>query len=544
MIPKSRGRECLNFPICRTEFRDAVMSENSRVVKAAGVVGTATLFSRILGFIRDAVIAWYFGAGFSSDAFIAAFRIPNLLRRLFAEGSLSSAFIPVFTQYMVRRGRPEAFALARSAFMLLSVVLLLIVIGGVFLSPGIVKLVAPGFVSDKYALTVYLTRLMFPYIFFIGLVALCMGILNVLGHFAAPAFAPVLLNISIIGSVLIIAPSLSVPAVGLAIGVLIGGVLQLALQLPVLWRKGFRLWERARLLHPGLKQVGTLMPPVIIGGAVYQINIVVGTILGSLLAEGSVTYLYFADRLVQFPLGVFAIAAATAVLPSLSRQAATEDFEALKDTFGHALKLVFFISIPAMLGLIVLREPIVALLFQRGEFNVLATRLTAQALLYYSLGLWAFSAVRIVAATFFALQDTRTPVKMAGISILANIVLGVVLMGPLAHGGLALATSLSSILNLGLLVHALRGKLGALGWRSIARSFCKTLMSSLAMGGVVWAVGLIILPDPNLGLAGLLAGVVGCIAAGICAYGAFSYALKSSELHVVLIEIRKGIGTK
>jgi putative peptidoglycan lipid II flippase len=371
-----------------------------------------------------------------------------------------------------------------------------------------------------------------------------MGILNVLGHFAAPAFAPVLLNISIIGSVLFIAPSLSVPAVGLAIGVLIGGVLQLALQLPMLWRKGFRLWERARLLHPGLKQVGTLMPPVIIGGAVYQINIVVGTILGSLLAEGSVTYLYFADRLVQFPLGVFAIAAATAVLPSLSRQAATEDFEALKDTFGHALKLVFFISIPAMLGLIVLREPIVALLFQRGEFNVLATRLTAQALLYYSLGLWAFSAVRIVAATFFALQDTRTPVKMAGISILANIVLGVVLMGPLAHGGLALATSLSSILNLGLLVHALRGKLGALGWRSIARSFCKTLMSSLAMGGVVWAVGLIILPDPNLGLAGLLAGVVGCIAAGICAYGAFSYALKSSELHVVLIEIRKGIGTK
>jgi len=520
------------------------MSENSRVVKAAGVVGTATLFSRILGFIRDAVIAWYFGAGFSSDAFIAAFRIPNLLRRLFAEGSLSSAFIPVFTQYMVRRGRHEAFALARSAVMFLSVLLLLIVIGGILLSPGIVKLMAPGFATEKYALTVHLTRLMFPYIFFVGLVALCMGILNVLGHFAAPAFAPVLLNISIIGSVLIIAPSLSVPAVGLAIGVLIGGVLQLALQLPVLWRKGFRLWQKSQLLHPGLKQMGTLIPPVIIGGAVYQINIVVGTILGSLLAEGSVTYLYFADRLVQFPLGVFAIAVATAVLPSLSRQAATEDFEALKDTFGHALKLVFFISIPAMLGLIVLREPIVALLFQRGEFNDLATRLTAQALLYYSLGLWAFSAVRIVASTFFALQDTRTPVKMAGISILANIVLGVVLMGPLAHGGLALATSLSSILNLGLLVHALRRKLGALGWRSIARSFCKTLMSSLAMGGVVWGVGLIILPDQNPGLAGLLAGVAGSIVVGICAYGAFSYVLKSPELHIVLMEIRKGIGTK
>jgi len=517
------------------------MSENSRVVKAAGVVGTATLFSRILGFIRDAVIAWYFGAGFSSDAFIAAFRIPNLLRRLFAEGSLSSAFIPVFTQYMVRRGRTEAFILARSAFMLLSVLLLFIVIGGIFLSPGIVKLVAPGFVSAKFELTVHLTRLMFPYIFFVGLVALCMGILNVLGHFAAPAFAPVLLNISIIGSVLIIAPSLSIPAVGLAIGVLIGGVLQLALQLPVLWRKGFRLWEKAQLLHPGLKQMGTMMPPVIIGGAVYQINIVVGTILGSLLAEGSVTYLYFADRLVQFPLGVFAIAAATAVLPSLSRQAAMEDYESLKDTFGHALKLVFFISIPAMLGLIVLREPIVALLFQRGEFNDLATRLTAQALLYYSLGLWAFSAVRIVAATFFAMQDTRTPVKMAVVSILANIVLGVVLMDPLAHGGLALATSLSSILNLGLLVHALRSKLGALGWRSIAQSFCRTLMSSVAMGGVVWAVGLIILPEQNISLIGLLGGVAGCISVGVCSYAGFAYVLKSPELHIVLIEIRKGI---
>ncbi|MEE4261300.1 MAG: murein biosynthesis integral membrane protein MurJ [Desulfobacteraceae bacterium] len=520
------------------------MSENARVVKAAGVVGAATLLSRILGFVRDAVIAWFFGAGFSSDAFIAAFRIPNLLRRLFAEGSLSSAFIPVFTQYMVRRGRSEAFHLARSAFRLLSVFLILVTIGGILLSPWIVKLMAPGFLADKYALTVTLTRLMLPYIFFIGLVALCTGILNALGHFAAPALAPVLLNISIIGSVLIISPSLSVPAVGLAVGVFIGGVLQLALQLPVLWRKGFRLWEKAKLLHPGLRQVATLIPPVIFGGAVYQINIVIGTILGSLLAQGSVTYLYFADRLVQFPLGVFAIAAATAVLPSLSRQAASADFEALKDTFVYALKLVFFISIPSMVGLIVLREPIVALLFQRGEFDAQATRLTAQPLLYYSLGLWAFSAVRIVAATFFAMQDTRTPVKMAGLAILANIILGVTLMQPLEHSGLALATSLASILNLGLLLHALRNKLGALGWRSIARSFCRTLVSSIVMGVAVWAVGLKIVPAQNPTLTSLLGGVVGCMAVGICTYGGVSYVLKSQELHVVLTEVRKGIGGK
>ena len=520
------------------------MSENTRVVKAAGVVGAATLLSRILGFIRDAVIAWFFGAGFSSDAFIAAFRIPNLLRRLFAEGSLSSAFIPVFTQYIVRRGQSEAFHLARSAFRLLSVILILVTIGGIFLSPWIVKLVAPGFVADKFSLTVTLTRLMLPYIFFVGLVALCMGILNVLGHFAAPALAPVLLNISIIGSVLIISPSLSVPAVGLAAGVLIGGVLQLAIQLPALWRIGFRFWKKTKLLHPGLRQVGTLIPPVIIGGAVYQINIVIGTILGSLLAEGSVTYLYFADRLVQFPLGVFAIAAATAVLPSLSRQAASEDFEALKNTFDHALKFVFFISIPAMVGLIVLREPIVALLFERGEFDAQATRLTAEALLYYSLGLWAFSAVRIVAAAFFAMQDTRTPVKMAGLSILANVVLGVVLMKPLDHGGLALATSLSSILNLGLLVRALKNKMGPLGWKSISRSFARTLVGSISMGAAVWAVGLKIIPAQNPTLTGLLGGVAGCVIIGICTYAGASYILKSPELDVVLTEVRKGIGWK
>ncbi len=520
------------------------MSENSRVVKAAGVVGAATLLSRVLGFIRDAVIAGFFGAGFSSDAFIAAFRIPNLLRRLFAEGSLSSAFIPVFTQYIVRRGQPEAFHLARSAFRLLSVLLILVTIGGILLSPWIVKLMAPGFVADKYSLTVTLTQLMFPYIFFVGLVALCMGILNVLGHFAAPALAPVLLNISIIGSVLIISPFLSVPAVGLAVGVLIGGVLQLALQLPALLRKGFRFWEKAKLFHPGLKQVGTLIPPVILGGAVYQINIVIGTILGSLLAEGSVTYLFFADRLVQFPLGVFAIAAATAVLPSLSRQAESEDFEALKDTFGHALKLVFFISIPAMLGLIVLREPIVALLFQRGEFDAAATQLTSQAVLYYFLGLWAFSAVRIVAATFFALQDARTPVRIAIISIFANILLGVILMKPLAHGGLALATSLASMLNLGLLMLALRTRLGSLGWINIAQSAGKAFVSSLVMGIVVWATARIFIPLENRTSPGLLVGVVASIGIGLCIYGVASFVLKSQELSSVLTEAGKGIRNK
>ncbi|MGD9135644.1 MAG: murein biosynthesis integral membrane protein MurJ, partial [Desulfobacterales bacterium] len=289
------------------------MAETSRVVKAAAVVGSATLASRILGFIRDAVIAWFFGAGFSSDAFIAAFRIPNLLRRLFAEGSLSSAFVPVFTECVLKDGQTEAFNLARAAFRLLGCTLIIVTVFGILLSPWIVRLIAPGFSADKLSLTIRLTQVMFPYIFFIGLVALCMGILNVLGHFAAPAFAPLILNSAIIGSVFFISPALNPPVFGLAIGVLVGGIFQLLLQLPVLINKGVYFWQTAKIMHPGLKRVGVLIPPVIMGGAVYQINILIGTMLGSLLTQGSVTYLYFADRLVQFPLGVFAIATATAV---------------------------------------------------------------------------------------------------------------------------------------------------------------------------------------------------------------------------------------
>ena len=298
------------------------------------------------------------------------------------------------------------------------------------------------------------------------------------------------------------------------------------------------------MIHTGLKRVGTLIPPVILGGAVYQINILVDTLLGSLLDQGSITYLYFADRLVQFPLGIFAIATATALLPSLSRQAAKGDFNTLKDTFGQTLKLVFFIAIPASVGLIILREPIVALLFQRGEFDVQATRLTAQALLYYSIGLWAFSTVRIVTATFFAIQDTSTPLRIAGISIFANIVLGIVLMKPLDHGGLAMATSLASMLNLVLLLGALRTRLGALGGKSIALSVCRSLSCSVVMGIGLHMAALVMVPDKNSTLTGLIAGVTGSIVIGLCIYGVASYIIKSPELNLVLVEARRGIGNK
>ncbi len=520
------------------------MSENSQVVKAAGIIGAATLVSRILGFVRDAVIAWFLGAGFCSDAFIAAFRIPNLLRRLFAEGSLSSAFIPVFTDCIVKQGRSEAFHLARSAFKLMSLILIAATVCGILLAPWLARILAPGFQSDKLALTIDLTRLMLPYMLFIGLAALCMGILNVLGHFAAPAFAPVFMNLSVIGSVFFISPMLKIPVIGLAVGVLVGGGFQFAIQLPVLFREKFQLWKTSERIHPGLRRVGTLLPPVILGGAVYQINVLVDTLLGSLLPQGSVTYLYYADRLVQFPLGVFAISAATAVLPSFARQAAVGDFDTLGGTFTQSLKLIFFIAFPAALGLAVLREPIVALLFQRGEFDIVATRLTAQALLYYSVGLWAFSAVRIITAVFFALQNTRTPVIMAAISIIANLLLGIVLMKPMAHGGLALATSLASVLNLALLLAALNARVGIWRWQGVVRCACRAIFCSLIMGIAIQATAAVMIPDINGSLPELLSGVLVTIVVGILVYGAVSYAARSPELRIILTETVKGTDKK
>jgi putative peptidoglycan lipid II flippase len=521
-------------------------SENDRVAKAAGVVGSATFLSRVFGYIRDMALAWFFGAGLYSDAFFVAFRIPNLLRRLFAEGSLSIAFIPVFTEYLANQGREEAFKMARSALRLLSVLLTITAVVGILISPLIIRVIAPGFAGspEKFAITVTLTRIMFPYIFLISLVALSMSILNVLGHFAAPALAPVFLNLAMIGSVFLISPYMADPVTGLAIGVLIGGVLQLMLQVPFLINKEFYFWQKAKLYHPGLKRIGILMLPAVFGAAVYQISTLVDTFLASLLAEGSVSYLYYADRLVQFPLGIFAIAAATAVLPSLSRQAAEKELTDFKNTFSYAMKLVFFITIPSMVGLIILREPVVALLFKRGAFDAETTRLTAYALLYYAVGLWAFSGVRIVVSAFYALQDTWTPVRMAVISVVAKIVLSVILMQWLAHGGLAFSTSLASMLNLGLLVWALRLKLGDLGWRNIIESVGKTMICSGIMGAAVWAIALLIIPSEGGTFSALLFGLMGSIVIGLVLYGSFSLLLKSQELEKVLAIVRKGRGKK
>jgi len=465
-------------------------AENSKVAKAAGIVGMATMLSRIFGFLRDMVVAAFFGAGLATDAFFVAFRIPNMLRRLLGEGSLTVSFVPVFTEYLNKRTREEALELANVAFTALSIILVIISVAGVLLSPLIVTIMAPGFtrVPEQYALTVFLNRLMFPYVFFICLVALCMGILNSLRHFAAPALSPVVLNICMILASLLLRDFFAEPIVALAVGVMVGGVAQLAMQWPFLVRMGMRLKPCFSFRNAGLKRVGLLMVPAFFGAAIYQINIFVATILASLLPKGSVSYLYYADRIVELPLGVFAIAVGTAALPSFSEQVAKGHFEDFKRSISFSLGLIFFISIPATIALIVLREPIISVLFQRGEFGTDSTVLTAQALFYYAVGLWAFSAIRVIVSAFYSLQDTKWPMKAAIVALLVNITASLLLMAPLKHGGLALATSIASVVNVTMLAVILKRKIGTYLEAPFYRSIGKIILASLAMWGVLLAL--------------------------------------------------------
>lgn len=515
------------------------------VAKAAGVIGSATLLSRLLGAVRDIAIASFFGTGMVSDAFIVAFRIPNLLRRMFGEGSLSIVFVPTYTEVLYQQGRAEADRLAASTARVLVLCLVTAAVAAIAMAPLLVHALAPGFAAsaEKFALTVSLTRIMSPYVVFIGLVALCMALLNVLGHFAAPALAPICLNVAMITAIVfgsLWVSSSEALVRWLAVGVVVGGGLQLGLQIPFLVKNRVFLWRPAPLRHPAFKQIALMLGPVLVGAAVYQINNLVITILASMLLQGSVSYLYYADRLLQFPLGIFGIATATAVFPTLARQSVMQEYDAMRRTFGHAMRLVLFITIPAMVGLIVLREPIIALLFQRGAFDQHSMRLTASALLYYGMGLWAFSAVRVVLNLFYAMKDTRTPVKVAMVTITANLVLGIALMGPMKHNGLALALTLASILNLALLSLALRKRLGALGLRAIAASAFKSAGCSTVMGVAVWTAAKWLLPAETAAGIASLPGVVGSVAIGVVVFVASARILGMPELHTLADMVRKG----
>jgi putative peptidoglycan lipid II flippase len=466
------------------------MDRKGKIAKAAGLMSVATFISRILGFARDMIFAFYFGATGISDTFFQAFKIPNLLRELLAEGSMSSAFIPVLTEYRQKRGEDEARQLVKITFTVIILGVGGICLLGIVFSPAIVAVIAPGFLGspEKFSLTVLLTRIMFPFLLFVSLAALVMGALNTRKVFFVPALAPAMLNITLIVSIVYFESRTRQPIIAAAIGVLVGGFVQFSFQLPSFFRNGYSLGLDTAFRHPGLKKMFLLLVPATLALSVSQINIIVSSILASFLPQGSITYLFYSMRLIQFPIGIFGVAMGMAVLPTLSEHAVKGDFERLREDFSFALRLLFFIAVPSMAGLIALREPIVNLLFQRGQFDYTATARTAEALLFYSIGIWSIVGVRVITATFYSMQDTKTPVRIAMIGLASNLLLSLALMGPLRHSGLALANSLASAINFFLLGFFLRKKLQRIDARKIMRSFLQVSFSSLFMGIAGWVL--------------------------------------------------------
>ncbi len=464
------------------------MSEKKNITRAAGILGSATMLSRIMGMVRDMVVSRLFGAGLATDAFFAAFQIPNMLRRFFAEGALTAAFVPTFSSTLSQCGKDKARELANICFTLLTIVMAGITLAGIIFSPIIVGLMFPGFKAEpgKLELTILLNRLMFPYIFFISLVALCMGILNTVRHFFTPAISTVFLNISMILAALCLHNFFEVPVTALAVGVLIGGCLQLAMQLPVLWSKGFAITPDFNFKSPDVRRIALLMVPSIFGVGVYYLNIAVSAVLASLLPQGSVSYLYYAQRLFEFPQGIFTVSVAQAVLPSMSRQVADGDIAGMKETLSFGMRLTLFITIPAMAGLMVCSKPIFSLIFMGGAFSYEKVVNSSLALLYYSLGLSFVALTRVLAPVFYSLKDTKTPVFTALVAFIVNLCASLALMGSLKHGGLALATTISAFCNMLLLFWFLRRKIGSFGGRAIFVTACKSSAASIPMTAVVW----------------------------------------------------------
>jgi len=463
------------------------MSTNKSIAKSAGVISLATQLSRVLGLVRDIVIASFFGTAVYAQAFVVAFRIPNLLRDLIGEGAMNAAFVPVFTEELAKNGKKDFFKLAQVILNILFYILLILTAVGVLASPLIVRLIAPGFTADpeKFRITVTLTKVLFPFLILVGLWAYAMGVLNTMGHFATPAFGPCVMNISMI----LCATWFGENIFGLAAGVLFGGALQLFMQFPPLFMKGWKLKITGEFRHPKAKRIGVLLVPRALGSCVYQVNVFVSTIMASfsnLAGEGAVAALYFANRLWQLPLAVFATALAQAALPAMSRQAALNDIKNLKGTILFLLRALLFILVPSSVGLIVLSTPITKLLFQHGKFNVYSTAMTADALLFYAVGLVACGGIKILTNAFYSLQDTRTPLKAGIISLIINIALNILLVFPLRSGGLALATSLAAIFNCIFLYIFLRRRIGALGLSRISDSIFKILAAGIIMGFVCY----------------------------------------------------------
>ncbi|HYL61607.1 MAG TPA: murein biosynthesis integral membrane protein MurJ [Candidatus Methylomirabilis sp.] len=467
------------------------MTDKKHILKSASIISLVTVVSRVLGYVREQRIALLLGTSAVADAYNLAYRIPNLLRRMVAEGSVTAAFIPVFTTYMKEKSKEEVWAFANKLFWTLALVAAMITVLGMVFSPGVVHLFAGKNIAEAQAAD--LNRIVFPYLFFVALAALAMGILNCFHLFGLPAATPVMLNLAtILFTFAVIRNHFKDSATAIVVGVLVGGVLQFLIQVPLLVQKGMRFNFGLSFSHPGIREVARLMAPRLFGIGIGQINLFIDTrfATAAIMPIGSLAALNVADRVMELVLGGYAIAVATAILPMMSHQAAAKDIESLKKTLAFAVRIVAFITVPAAIGLMILREPVIRVLFQHGQFMAESTRLTARALLYYAIGLPALASVKLVVPAFYSTSDTKTPVLVASISLVINIVLNLVFIQfffrRVQNGGPALATALASFFDFFALFLIFRIRHGTMGMLDVLRSFAKISLCAGIMGVGCW----------------------------------------------------------
>ena len=515
-----------------------------KIARAAGSMSVAVFFSRILGLIREQVFAGLFGAGYAIDAFVVAFRIPNLLRDLFAEGALSAAFVTVFTHYDQRSGPQRTWRLANNVIVCLALLVGGISLLGIIFSPQLVGLMAPDFnlVEGKLELTATMTRIMFPFLLLVSLAAVAMGILNTKGRFFIPALASSFFNLGsiVVGvSLALIMMHFGYPAiVGMAWGTLAGGLMQLLIQVPQLWRVGFRPQAVCDVHDEGLRRIFILMLPAVVGLSASQINIFINTFYASSCEQGSISWLNYAYRLVHLPQGLFGVALSVATLPVISRFAAHRDLPAMKEAFQSSLSLAMLLTLPAAGGLIALAEPICAVIFQHGRFTAWDTHQTAAALTLYSVGLFAFAGVKILVPVFYALDDTKIPVVGSFITVAANLVVINLTLASLSHRAIALSTSVSMLVNLLFLAGLLYRKVEGYAVAHLMGTLLKVTGAAAAMAVMVYIGHTFIVAVLGENLVGQIIALAGAILLGVVLYVALVWPLKIPEFNNLMEQVR------
>jgi putative peptidoglycan lipid II flippase len=524
-------------------------SERRRIARAASLVSAMTLVSRVLGLVRETVFAALVGAGYHSDAFRIGFRIPNLLRDLFAEGALSAAFVPTYTRTARHEGREAAFALANRVLTFLSVVLAAVVVLGVLFAGSLVEALASGFAGEpgKTELTVRLTRVMMPFLPFVSFAAVAMGMLNAAEKFAIPALSPALFNvvsILVAGGLWAMGLPPEQVVLGWALGTLLGGLAQFAVQVPSLRRSGWRFRPEWAPRDAGLRQIGRLMAPATMGLAAVQVNIFVNSWFAS-HHEGAVSWLDCAFRLLYLPIGLFGVALGTIATAGLARRAAEGDTEGLRLTLRQSLSLLAFVTVPATAGLVVLAAPIVRLIYEHGRFTSGDTEATATALALYSLGLVGYTGVKVLAPAFYALGRPRVPLVASASAVLTNLVVVIAAFRFFSFGAIALGTALGSLVNVGILLGAFERRVGGLFDRALLRGLARMVPAAAAMAAVSW--GLAALLERRAGTQGLLAQMVTGLVpvlAGVAAYGLLSRALGIEEARGVFRAVARRLGRR